>query len=296
MSGSVLRQISQQQLTVTVEPPPELIFHRKISFRGAIRDLWGARELIRTVSERNIRVRYKRVTLGILWAVLQPVMLMFAFTFVLHRAGSVQGGPPGVHVPYPLFSFVGLMSWTFFTTSVSTASSAILSDLTMLNKTYFPREVLPIGSIAQGLVNYSLALVVLIGMFFVTGYVPKKTAPYALIALVLMMMLVVGLGMIVSALTVYYRDLRLGLPMILQFGLFATPIGYDFTKLPRPLRLPFSFINPMAPVIDTIRRALLYGEHPAWIFLAAGTITTFAVLFGGYALFKRLEIYFTDIM
>jgi ABC-type polysaccharide/polyol phosphate export permease len=295
VSGSVLRQLSQQSPAVADEPPPELVFKRKLTFRSAIRDLWAARELVRSVSERNIRVRYKRAVLGVLWAVMQPLMLMFAFTFVLHRTGNVKGGPPGLNVPYQLFSFTGLMSWTFFTTAVSTASSSVLGDLTLLNKTYFPREVLPIGSIAQAIVNYCLAAVVLTGLFFVTGYTPKSTAPYIVPALALMVLLVIGVGMIVSALTIYFRDLRLALPIILQFGLFATPIGYNFTAIPRKLRLPYSFINPMGPIIDTLRRALLYGQHPAWIFFGAAAVSTFVVFFGGYAMFKRLEIYFTDI-
>jgi ABC-2 type transport system permease protein/lipopolysaccharide transport system permease protein len=286
-----LRQLVASTNTVVGEPDPDLIFRRRLSPAGVIKDLWTARELIRTVTERNLRVRYKRAFLGVAWAVLQPFALMIAFT-LLHSVAHIT---VTVGAPYILYAYIGLVPWTFFTTSMTNTMSSVLSDMVLLNKAYFPREILPLAAVATCAVNSFIATFVLGGLMAYEHFGPASTTWMAIVPVTMLIALTIGVGMILGAMTIYVRDVRLGIPVILQFGLFATPIAYPFSRIPASIRMPYSFVNPVGPILDGIRRTVLLGQAPAWNYTGAAAITCFVALFGGYILFKRLELNFTDI-
>lgn len=280
--------MSRQEL---LAPPAELLFRRQIRLVRALRELWQARELVSTLAERQIRARYKQAVLGFAWSIITPVVLMVVFTLFFQRVAQVDTGG----VPYSLFSYVGLLPWTFFSASVLQGGMSLVQNMLLLNKVPCPREVFPISCVVVAGIDATIAVLVLLVLFLVTGFGPKPTSLWVPIILPVQLAYTLGVTLIVSAVTIYLRDLKHTLPIILQLGLFATPVAYGMDAIPSSLQVPYSFLNPIAPVIDSLRRTVLYGQPPAWDLLAAGAVTAVVVLVGGYLMFKRLETGFTDV-
>lgn len=275
------------------EPRPEIWFRRRIGLRSALRDAWRSRELVVTLAERDLRVRYKQTLLGFAWALFTPIMLMLIFTFVFsHIRGAKTPG-----VPYPLFAYLGLIPWTLFSNSMSSGGMSLVTNLGIVNRVHCPREVFPIATIAVAAVDMLLSCVVLVFLFFVTGFAPKPEALYAPIFLPALFAFTLGLTLAVSALLIYMRDLRHALPLLIQFALFATPVAYGVTFFvdTKAQLLIYSALNPLAPVIDGLRRTVLLGLGPNWETLSIGTASAFLMLGFGYWLFKRLETGIADI-
>ena len=272
-------------------PKPEWAYHRPLRPTVVLPALWRALPIVRTLTERDLRVRYKQSLLGFAWALLTPLGLLVAFTIVFQRAVQVETGG----VPYPLFAFVGLVPWVFFSTSLSLGGNSVLNDKALLSKSQFPREVFPISCVAVAAVDAMMGLVPLAVLFVVHGRAPAATTPLALLPLAVMVTFCTGLALLLSALIVHLRDVRLALPLVLQIGLFATPVGYGLDVVPAHLRTFYSFVNPLGPAIDGFRRTLLLGEYPQWGYLGAGSVTAVVTLVGGYIVFKRLEGGFADV-
>jgi ABC-2 type transport system permease protein/lipopolysaccharide transport system permease protein len=283
---------------VADEVPPELAEpeawqkEHAPSLASALRELWRARQVVRTVTERNLRVRYKQSVLGFAWALLTPVGLLGGLLILFHRVAGIaaSGG-----VPYPLFVYVGLLGWTFFSAGTSVGASSVLNDKALLSKSRFPREVFPLSSVAVAGVDAAMALVPLAVLFVLNGTAPAVTTPVAVIPLLVLVAFTTGAALAMSAVVVHLRDIRLALPILLQIGLFLTPVAYGLDLIPAWARLAYCFVNPVAPVIDSFRRTVLEGEMPRWQYLGAGGVTAVLVLVGGYALFKRLEGSFADV-
>jgi ABC-type polysaccharide/polyol phosphate export permease len=272
-------------------PPPELRFRRRVRLRHSVREVWRSRELIRTLAERQLRARYKQAVLGFGWAILTPVVLMVVFTIFFQPVADVDTGG----VPYPLFAYLGILPWTFFSSSVSEGGQSLVQNMPILNKVYCPREVFPMSSIAVAGVDTSIALLVLVGLFLLESFAPTPTAVWVPVILVVQLTFTLGMTLIVSALLVYLRDLRHMLPIALQLGLFATPVAYGMEAIPQQYRLAYSALNPLAPVIDGYRRTVLMDQPPHWEWLLAGAVTSTVLLVVGYVSFKRLETGFADV-
>lgn len=298
-SGGQVQTPDQRLRTLVAdELPPGLVEPeawqkaRPQSLTSALRDLWSARPLVRTVTERNLRVRYKQSFLGFAWALLTPVGLLCGLLIVFHRLAGVD--TPG-DLPYPLFAYVGLLAWTFFSAGTSLGGNSVLNDKALLSKARFPREVFPLSSVAVAGVDAVMALVPLAVLFVLGGRLPAATTPIAVLPLLVLVVFTTGAALGLSAVIVHLRDIRLALPILLQIGLFLTPVAYGLDLVPAWGRLAYCFVNPVAPVIDSFRRTVLLGEMPQWGYLAAGATTAVVVLVGGYALFKRLEGSFADV-
>lgn len=272
-------------------PPDELRFHRRLRIGQAIREVWRSRELIRTLAERQLRARYKQAFLGFGWALLTPVVLMIVFTLFFQPVADVDTGG----VPYPLFAYLGILPWTFFSSSVSEGGQSLVQNMPILNKVYCPREVFPMSSIAVASVDTSIALLVLVGLFILESFAPTPTIVWVPVIAVVQVAFTLGTTLIVSSLLVYLRDLRHMLPIALQLGLFATPVAYGMQAIPQQYRLAYSALNPLAPVIDGYRRTVLMDQPPHWEWLLAGAVTSSVLLVVGYASFKRLETGFADV-
>ena len=275
------------------EPRPEIWFRRRIGLRTVLRDFWRSRELVVTLAERDLRVRYRQALLGFAWALFTPVMLMLVFTLVFTKFAQIK--TPGV--PYPVFAYLGLLPWTFFSSSVSGGGMSLVANLQILNRVYCPREVFPIATIVVAAVDTAISVFVLAILFVVTGFSPKLETLYAPLFLPALVAFTLGITLLISALLVYLRDLRHALPLLIQFGLFATPVAYGsgvFVTSTTQL-LVYSALNPLAPVIDGLRRTVLLGQNPNWDTLAVGTASSLVVLSFGYWLFKRLETGIADI-
>jgi ABC-type polysaccharide/polyol phosphate export permease len=275
-----------------IGPPPELRFKRRIRLLASLREVWRRRELVRSLAERELRARYKQAVLGFAWAVITPLLLMLVFTLVFPRVAKVTTSG----APYPLFAYLGLLPWAFFSTSVSSGGQSILTNMTLLNKVYCPREVFPIASVGVAGTDSAMAVVVLCLLFVVTGFVPHPDVVWIPLLLGVQIVYTLGVTMVMSAVIVYLRDLRHTLPIILQLGLFATPVALSLNDLvPERWQPLYVAINPLAAVIEGYRQTILLGLPPDGQLTAIATVSSVLVLIGGYALFKRLETGFADV-
>jgi len=271
-------------------PPRELLFNRKIRLATTLRELWRSRELVRTLAEREIRVRYKQAILGFSWAIITPVVLMIVFTVFLRRVADVDTGG----APYALFSYLGLLPWTFFSSSVNQGGQTLVTSSNLLNKVYCPREVFPLSSVIVATVDTTISSGILAVLFAIYTYAPKATTIWVPVLLLIQFAFTVGITLLIAGSLVYLRDLRQALPIFLQLGLFATPVAWGIDVVPAQWRTLYSVLNPLAPVIDGYRRSVLFGQAPQLDLLAPAALSTIVVLLGGYALFKRLETGFAD--
>jgi ABC-type polysaccharide/polyol phosphate export permease len=275
------------------EPRPEIWFRRRVNFFTAIKELWDFRELTVTLAERDLRVRYKQAVLGVAWAVISPLVMMVAFTFLFNRFAKVNTGG----VPYALFSYLGLLPWTFFSSAVSQGGLSLVSNVPLLNKLYCPREVFPIAAIVDAAADALIATLLLVLLFPLTGFAPKAEVYYVPLLLLVLFAFTLGVTLAVAAILVYMRDLRLALPLLIQVGLFVTPVVYSTTSISqsKTFLIAFSAINPLVPVIDGLRGAVLNGVAPEWVSLGVGALSATIYLLGGFMLFKRMETGMADI-
>jgi ABC-2 type transport system permease protein/lipopolysaccharide transport system permease protein len=273
------------------EPTREQYYRRPLRLVGSARDLWRSRELLLTLTEREIRARYKQAVLGYAWAALNPLLLMVVFTIFFDRVARVDTGG----VPYPLFSYVALVPWTFFSQSVSLGGPILVSERDLISKVAFPRETLPLSAIGVAAFHATMSLPALFVLFALEGTAPELTSVWVPLLLAVQTLWTAGVVLIVSATLVYWRDLRQALPALLQLGLFATPVAYGLNAIPDWFLRPYTVLNPLVGIIDGYRRTVLYGEPPRGDLLLLAALGAVVTAVGGYALFKRLEGGFADV-
>lgn len=289
-AAAVRDEAARQSAT---EPRREIWFRRRLNLRTQLHELWQFRELAITLAERDLRARYKQATLGFLWAVLTPLLLMLAFSLIFTKFAKVNSHG----VPYALFSYVALIPWTFFSASVTTGGNSLVNNMPVLNRVYCPRELFPFAGVLGSVVDAVVSVGVLGILFGITGTAPKPQTVYVLVLIPVLFVFTVGLTLAVSALLVYLRDLRHALPLLLQFALLATPVGYGLETIAksRTFVLVYSAVNPLAPILDGFRRAILYGQAPDWQPFLLATGVSVILLAVSYRVFKRLETGFADI-
>ena len=249
------------------------------------------RDLLWLWAAREVRVRYKQSLLGIAWAILQPLALTVIFTLVFSQLARIdtQG------VPYPIFAYTALVPWTFFATSLSFGTTSLVTNMNLVTKIYFPREVLPLASIGAALVDFLAASVVFVGMLIVFGVQPSLHALWIIPLLVIQIVLTMGVTLLGSATIVFFRDMRFVIPLIIQVWMYATPVIYPIELVPESLRL-YYFLNPMAGIINGYRQVLLMGQAPEMTALLYSVIISCVLLMLGYTFFKRVEPLFADVI
>jgi ABC-2 type transport system permease protein/lipopolysaccharide transport system permease protein len=272
-------------------PPAELRYRFGFRIDRWITELWRSRELIWTLTERELRARYKQASLGYAWALITPVMFMVVFSLFFKRVAKVDTGGS----PYELFSYLGLLPWTFFSSSMSNGASSLVTSKMLLNRIYCPREVFPISSVVVAAVDTTIAVLALGLLFVIKGTAPHIESLWLPVILAVQVGFTVGLTVFASGVMIYLRDVRYGLPLVLQLGLFATPVAYGIEVIPRGLRTAYAAANPLAGVITSYRNTILHGQPPAWELLVPGAITSSVLLLFGYVAFKRMEVGFADI-
>jgi ABC-2 type transport system permease protein/lipopolysaccharide transport system permease protein len=272
-------------------PPAELRYRRGWSFRGRMRELWAARELMYALTEREFQARYAQTLLGIGWALVTPILLMLVFMVFVNRVINID-----THgAPYSLFVFLGLLPWTFFSSSVSRGGQILVLESSVLNKVRCPREVFPLSALVVAAYDFALSVLVLGCLFIITGYDPHTTAIWAPLFFVVQVAFCAGVALGLSAIVVYVRDVAQAIPLLLQLGLFATPVAYDINAIPRHWQPFYATVNPLVGVIAGYRDTILYGLGPPWRLVVPSTISAFVVLVGGYLLFKKLEPGIADV-
>jgi ABC-type polysaccharide/polyol phosphate export permease len=277
---------------IPAEPPSDLIYRHEARVGTSIRNLWASRDIIYTLAERDIRAQYKQATLGLGWALIAPCAMLGIFIIIFSRTKAL-GVPPGV--PYPLFAFIGILSWTFFAQALGTGGTALLMNHDLMSKTQFPRECFPLETLLVCAVNSVLAWIPLAVLFIYYRFIPHATTVWVPLFILIEVVFTIGLTLGVSALIIQMRDLAQVLPLIIQLGLFITPVIWEFTLIPERWRIVYGFVNPLGPVIDDTRRAMLLGQNPVAGPLLAAAAGAIFYLVVGYRLFKRFEVNFADI-
>lgn len=273
------------------EPPAGLRFKRELRFGQAISELWQARGLVRTLTERDLRVRYKRTFLGVGWALIGPVIFMLVFTLFFQKAGHFATG----NVPYALFSYLALVPWNFFSETITVGSTSLLTNLSLLNKVYCPREVFPIAAALTAAFDTLVSAGVLLILFPVYSYSPSVTSLWTPLLVLIEVAFTMGMVFFASSALVYLRDLRYVVPLVVQIGMFVSPVAYSISFIPSDLRPVYAVLDPLGPVLDGFRRTVLHSQPPAWGSLGLAALSSVAWLVGGYTTFKRLETGFADI-
>jgi lipopolysaccharide transport system permease protein len=286
MSASVekAKQAGTTTAPVTVIRPP----------RGWIpinlRELWAYRELLYFFTWRDIKVRYTQTVFGIAWAVIQPLFMMIIFSLFFGTLAKV----PSENIPYPLFSYAGVLPWTLFAAGLTRSSDSLVADVNLVQKVYFPRMLLPLAGILAPLVDFAIAFVILIGMMLYFGHYPGVTMFWILGFLVLELMLAAGLGLWLSAINVAYRDVRYAIPVLIQLGLYASPVVYSATFIPARFQTVYGLVNPMAGILEGFRWAVL-GTKPPSDLLFASVAIILVILVSGAFYFRRREKAFADV-
>jgi lipopolysaccharide transport system permease protein len=276
------------------KPEPALVIVEPPSGIAALpwRDLWSYRELLYFLARRDLSLRYRQTFLGVAWAIAQPVVTMAVFSMFFGRLAKV----PSDGLPYPIFAFCGLVPWQLFSFALTNSTNSLIQNERLLTKAYFPRLLLPVASILAGVVDFAIALAVLLvlmaGYRVAPGAIGLASLP-ALVLLALVAALAVGIGL--SAVNVRFRDVRHTLPFLTQVWFFLTPIAYPSTLLPIAWR-PFYGLNPMTSVVDGFRWALLGAPAPAAMMVLVSTIVTLVGLGASVAYFLRVERSFADIV
>lgn len=262
-------------------------------FSFGLSDIWPFRELVYFLGWRDIKVRYKQAFIGAAWAVLQPVIMMVIFTLFLGRVAHVVF--PGV--PYAVGVFCGLLPWTFFANSVAGASDSLVANANLVSKVYFPRLVMPAGSIVAWLPDLGIASVVLIGLMAIYRVVPHWTTVFLPLFVLFAIFASASVGVWFSALNVAYRDVRYAVPFLIQVWLFATPVVYPISAVPEQFRFLYA-LNPMVGVVQGFRWCLLgpVSGSPDLGMIAVSAVATLVLLCGGLLYFKRVEHFFADVI
>jgi lipopolysaccharide transport system permease protein len=255
-----------------------------------LRELWQYRELLRFLIVRDIKVRYKQTVLGGLWAVLQPFMSMIVFTIFFGHLAKI----PSDGLPYPIFVYTALLPWQFFSGGIGNSGNSLVANSHLISKVYFPRMIIPAATLGAGCLDFLIAFVILILMMFYYGIFPGGGIFLFPFLMILVALASLGVGMILAALNVAYRDFRYVIPFLVQFWLFATPVIYPASLVPDKWRWLVN-LNPMAGLITGIRSSLLNLPIYWTDILISGTISV--VLFViGILYFKKMERRFADII
>jgi lipopolysaccharide transport system permease protein len=253
-------------------------------------ELWRYRELLLILSWRDVKVRYKQALLGVAWAVVQPAMMMMLFSVFLSRMGGFSSGD----VPYPLFALAGLVAWTFVSTALGQSSASVVASEKLITKIYFPRIVVPLAAVGAVLFDFAISLGLLGLVMAANNHAPSWQIVFAPLAFTILLLTATGAGLILSALTVSFRDFRYVTPFLIQAGLFATPTIYTIppADLSEAMKL-WLVINPLAAPIEGFRASLLGGPMP-WSGLAMSSCVAIVLFISGCAYFNMTEEEFSD--
>lgn len=261
------------------------------------KELWQFRDLLYFLTWRDVKIRYKQTVLGAAWAVLQPALMMVVFTVFFGRLAQINTGD----VPYPLFVFAGLLPWTFFATAMANGGNSVVGSERLITKIYFPRLAIPFAAIGASVVDFLVAFGLMICLMFAYGVWPTWTWALVPLIFVLFLFAAAGMGTLLAALNVAYRDFRYVIPFMVQLWMFATPSIYmdltalDPEKFSSGLVQALLYANPMTGLIAVFRACLL-GTPIPWDMLAYAAPMCVLVFFVGCFYFRKVEDTFADVI
>ncbi len=255
-----------------------------------LKELWAYRELLWVLTMRDIKVRYKQTVLGVAWAVIQPVMTMVVFSIFFGRLAEM----PSDGLPYPVFVYAALLPWTFFANAVSGSANSLVGSGHLISKVYFPRLIIPLASVGAGLIDFAISTLILLILMLLYGVGWSWNLAFAPVLALLVIFTALGVGILLSALTVAYRDFRYVVPFMIQLWMFATPVVYPASLVPDRWQWLFH-INPMVGLIEGFRSAFL-GRPLDTSGLLISCLVALALLITGVLYFEKVERRFADII
>ncbi len=247
------------------------------------------RDLLKTFVSRDIRVRYKQTIIGGAWAIAQPFATMVVFSFFFGKLAKM----PSDNIPYPIFSYAGLLLWTYFSNALTTSASSLVGNTNLITKIYFPRIIIPVAATLTGLLDYAISFIIMVGMIIWFQTPISWNILFLPLVLIITWLLACGLGLWLSALNVKFRDVRFVIPFFLQLLMYITPVIYPASVADR-----FRFVlalNPMTGLIETHRAVLLAQKIP-WIELSWSVVYTLLIVIFGVVYFRKVERSFADII
>tara|TARA_Y100000758_G_scaffold159443_1_gene113182 strand:- start:402 stop:1292 length:891 start_codon:yes stop_codon:yes gene_type:complete len=256
-----------------------------------LRGVWEYRELVWFLIWRDIKVRYKQASLGIAWAVIQPVMTMLVFTLIFGRLAQL----PSDGLPYPVFTFTALLPWQLFSGALTGSANSVVNSASLVSKVYFPRLVIPIASVMATLVDFSISFGVLLGLMAWYGISLRLAVVVLPLLVMLALTIALAVGLWAAALNVRYRDVRHVMPFVVQFWLLASPVAYSTSLITSPIWRAVYSLNPMVGVIEGFRWAVL-GSTPPSVLVVPSVLVTGVLLVGGLFFFRRTEASFADVI
>ncbi|WP_417749648.1 ABC transporter permease [Rosistilla oblonga] len=254
------------------------------------KELVAYRDLFRFLIWRQIKVRYAQSAIGIGWAIIQPVFSMVIFTIVFGRLAKVDSDG----VPYALFSFAALVPWTYFSNAVNDGVASLVSEANMLRKIYFPRLLLPLSAVAAKLLDFAIAMLVLVALMVAYRHPPGMGIVMLPLLVLLMSLSAAAISIWLTALAVQYRDVKHAMGFVIQIAMYASPVVYPTSLVPAEYRLLYA-LNPMVGVIEGFRSALLGTQSMPWDLIAVGTVSATLMFISGLAFFRSKEKIFADV-
>jgi lipopolysaccharide transport system permease protein len=257
-----------------------------------LHELWRYRELLLTLAGRDFKLRYRQTAMGVSWVVLQPLMAAGIMGLLFGRIAKL----PSDGVPAFLTAFAGMLGWNAFSTTLTKSSSCLVGNAHLVSKVYFPRIVLPISTIFAGLIDFAVSLPVFGILLLLYHYPPTIQMLLVPVWLALVLALATGIGLFTSALTVQYRDVQYIMPVLVQFLLLASPVGYSVSNIKDPQLRFFYFLNPLAGLLSGFRWSLLGTGTVYWGSVAYAVVVTIVLLIAGAFAFRRMEQRFADVI
>lgn len=273
------------------KPPREILWRRRLSLRRDFREFWADRELILSLAIRDIKTRYVQSYLGFAWAIITPLLTVFVFGFFFKKIGHIS--TPGA--PYYLQVYAGLLPWQFFSSAVGSAAGSLVANNLVLNKARCAREIFPVEQISTSFFDMCVASIPFALLFVRYQFVPKPTIWWCIPLFGLQLLITIGLGLAMSTLIIYIRDVAQVLSGIMTVGLYMSPVAYPLSDIPRNLRFPLSIVNPFVPIIDGYRRAILFNQAPDFHLLIPAFFSCGLIFVLGYAVFRRTETGIADV-
>jgi len=279
-------------MSTTTEKYDLVIKPQKGWLNIGFKELWAYRELAYFFVWRDLKIRYKQTVVGALWAIFQPLAAMLIFTFFFGRLAKM----PSDGIPYPIFVYVGLLLWNYFSFGLSHSSNSMVSNSNIIQKIYFPRLIIPISSSLIGIVDFTIASIILIAMMFYYQYTPNMAGiAYLPMLLFITFLSSVGLGCFLASINVKYRDVRYIVPFFIQMVMFLTPVIYPMSMLGNKYKW-LLMMNPMCGVIETARGVIFNNSLVDWTLLSVSIAVSVILFVFGIMYFRKTEHFFADII
>ncbi len=269
----------------------EIIIEAGRAEKNYWKDLWRFRELFYILAWRDIKVRYKQTVIGAAWSIIRPLLTMIIFTVVFSKVAKL---PSEGNVPYAILVYAAMLPWQFFANALSESSGSLVGNSNLITKVYFPRLIIPASSVIVSLIDFAISFVILIGLCVWYQFIPSWHIIFLPLFILLVFFVAFGLGLLLTALNVKYRDFRYIIPFIIQFGLYISPVGFSSSIVPEKYQWIYS-LNPMVGVIDGFRWCLLTTDIPLNNYsVISAIVTTVIITFLGIQYFRKTEKGFAD--